>query len=124
MRCEPRSQVQDGYGNSFDRSGACKAGSASVVVRTVDNCELTGGLGGLAGWLAGLCGLGLAGFQRLCTSVLLCHQALDSKQTSPCPPSSHAPGPCTYPANAYSNKRWCCNDHSSSQGTHFDMSLW
>ncbi len=32
--------MKDGYGNSFDRSDVCKAGSASVVVRTVDNCEL------------------------------------------------------------------------------------
>ncbi|KAL4856466.1 Expansin-A32 [Chlorella vulgaris] len=69
IRCEARSVI-DGYDNSFDRSGACKAGDASVVVRTVDNC------------------------------------------------------PCQYPSNAYSNKRWCCNDHSDTQGTHFDMSLW
>eukprot|EP00775_Hariotina_reticulata_P008069 gene8070-8264_t len=27
--------------------------------------------------------------------------------------------PCTYPANAYSNKRWCCNDMD-----HFDVSVW
>ncbi|KAI8471576.1 MAG: RlpA-like double-psi beta-barrel-protein domain-containing protein-containing protein [Monoraphidium minutum] len=27
--------------------------------------------------------------------------------------------PCTYAANQYSNKRWCCNDQ-----THFDMSVW
>jgi hypothetical protein len=27
--------------------------------------------------------------------------------------------PCTYPANAYSNKRWCCGDQD-----HFDVSVW
>ncbi len=27
--------------------------------------------------------------------------------------------PCTYPANAYSNKRWCCGDMD-----HFDVSVW
>lgn len=27
--------------------------------------------------------------------------------------------PCTYPANAYSNKRWCCDDVE-----HLDMSIW
>lgn len=27
--------------------------------------------------------------------------------------------PCTYPPNAYSNKRWCCNDVE-----HLDMSIW
>ncbi|KAL4440274.1 hypothetical protein ABPG75_003275 [Micractinium tetrahymenae] len=70
VRCDPRSKVIDGYGNPFDRSSACKAGTASVVVRTVDNC------------------------------------------------------PCNYPANPYSNKRWCCGDHSDTQGTHFDMSIW
>ncbi|KAL4422029.1 hypothetical protein ABPG77_005459 [Micractinium sp. CCAP 211/92] len=70
VRCDPRSQVIDGYGNPYDRSSACKAGSASVVVRTVDNC------------------------------------------------------PCNYPANPYSNKRWCCGDHADTQGTHFDLSLW
>ncbi len=35
---------------------------------------------------------------------------------------SHArtqPKPGTYPANQYSNKRWCCNDQ-----THFDVSVW
>lgn len=37
----------------------------------------------------------------------------------------HLPaGSCQYPFNAFSNKRWCCNDHSDAQGTHFDMSLW
>ena len=39
MRCDPRSVVTDGYGNSFDRSGVCKHPGATVVVRTVDNCE-------------------------------------------------------------------------------------
>ncbi len=42
VRCDPRSQVIDGYRNPYDRSSACKAGSASVVVRTVDNCEFSG----------------------------------------------------------------------------------
>ncbi|PSC67673.1 U6 snRNA phosphodiesterase [Micractinium conductrix] len=69
VRCAPR-QVIDGYGNTYDRSGACKAGAASIVVRTVDAC------------------------------------------------------PCQYPSNAYSNKRWCCGDHSDTQGTHFDLSIW
>ena len=39
VRCDPRSVVTDGYGNSFDRSGVCKHPGATVVVRTVDNCE-------------------------------------------------------------------------------------
>ena len=42
VRCDPRSQVKDGYGNSWDRSGDCKAGDATVVVRTVDACERAG----------------------------------------------------------------------------------
>ena len=33
-------------------------------------------------------------------------------------------GPCNYPNNAYSNRRWCCGDNSGTQGTHFDMSIW
>lgn len=45
VRCQPRSKVIDGYGNSFSRE-ECKAGDASVVVRTVDNCECVGA-GGL-----------------------------------------------------------------------------
>ncbi|GAB4814157.1 hypothetical protein N2152v2_001203 [Parachlorella kessleri] len=32
--------------------------------------------------------------------------------------------PCNYPANAYSNKRWCCGDNKGTQGTHFDLSIW
>lgn len=39
IRCEARSSVIDG----FDRSGVCKAGDASVVVRTVDNCKCAWG---------------------------------------------------------------------------------
>lgn len=27
--------------------------------------------------------------------------------------------PCTYPANAFSNKRWCCMD-----APHFDIGIW
>jgi hypothetical protein len=38
----------------------------------------------------------------------------------PSPPA----GPCNYPGNAYSNKRWCCGDNSNTQGTHFDLSIW
>ncbi|PRW39389.1 formate nitrite transporter [Chlorella sorokiniana] len=38
VKCDPRSVVTDGYGNSFDRSGVCKHPGATVVVRTVDNC--------------------------------------------------------------------------------------
>ena len=35
---------------------------------------------------------------------------------------THVPATCiagTYSANAYSNKRWCCNDMD-----HFDVSVW
>lgn len=69
VRCQARTVV-DGYGNSVDRSGVCKVGQQSVVVRTVDSC------------------------------------------------------PCVYPANAYSNKRWCCGDNAGTQGTHLDLSIW
>lgn len=41
VRCQSRSKVIDGYGNSFSREN-CKAGDASVVLRTVDNCECLG----------------------------------------------------------------------------------
>lgn len=43
---------------------------------------------------------------------------------TPPPPPIPRPGPCNYPANPYSNKRWCCGDHADTQGTHFDLSLW
>ena len=39
VRCDPRGTLVDGYGNTMDRSSVCKAGEASVVVRTVDACE-------------------------------------------------------------------------------------
>ena len=58
MRCKARSKVTDGYGNSFDRSGVCKAGDACVVVRTVDNCEWPSG-GGREKGQAGGAGPGL-----------------------------------------------------------------
>ena len=40
VRCDPRAPLIDGEDHAFDRSSVCKEGAASVVVRTVDACEL------------------------------------------------------------------------------------
>lgn len=62
----------DGYGNPYDRSSACKAGSDTLAVRTVDNCE----------WqCAGLAG-GRAAETRGCGG--LCCASTASARSPPC----------------------------------------
>jgi hypothetical protein len=41
VRCHPKI-LRDGYGNTLDRQSMCRDTSATVVVRTVDACELLG----------------------------------------------------------------------------------
>lgn len=102
VRCDPRSVVTDGYGNSFDRSGVCKHPGATVVVRTVDNCERGQSVQlwlcrvRLPNWV---CRAALLQFASVPNQPALTTASMPTPYTLPA-------GPCNYPGNAYSNKRW------------------
>lgn len=97
VRCDLRSQVIDGYGNPYDRSSACKAGSASVVVRTVDNCECGCGLAHGSSGAAGARGCGVRHVQAGVPARLPVQPACSSYHPPPASPPAHLQAPATTP---------------------------
>jgi hypothetical protein len=132
VRCNPTSII-DGYGETFDRSSACKT-DGTVVVRTVDNCESpptsvhhknptqppshphvhrrTNVLPSTPPTkLPAPCLLRcicprIPGHPSTLMHPMCVPQSAHSPLPIAPPPHTRHAGPCNYPDNFYSNKRW------------------